>query len=207
MTASAFRSRLNFYTTEELELIVKRGARVLKCEMSEDGAREIARRARGTPRVAGRLLRRVRDFAAVDGAPTITAMVADKALRELEVDAEGLDMLDHRYLKCIAVNYEGGPVGIETIAAALSEPRDALEEIIEPYLLAAGLHRPHAAGPRLHHEDVPASGADGADAHARSDSAVRRRSWSNVGATTGRPYKMSMRHPDASTTSAAAPCR
>jgi Holliday junction DNA helicase RuvB len=130
--------RLNFYTTDELELIVKRGARVLRCEMSEDGAREIARRARGTPRVAGRLLRRVRDFAAVEGARSVTAAVADRALRELEVDAEGLDMLDHRYLKCIALNYEGGPVGIETIAAALSEPRDALEEIIEPYLLQQG---------------------------------------------------------------------
>ncbi|MEZ5924254.1 MAG: Holliday junction branch migration DNA helicase RuvB [Hyphomicrobiaceae bacterium] len=130
--------RLNFYTTEELELIVKRGARVLRCEMSEDGAREIARRARGTPRVAGRLLRRVRDFAAVDGVPSVTASVADSALRELEVDAEGLDMLDHRYLNCIVVNYEGGPVGIETIAAALSEPRDALEEIVEPYLLQQG---------------------------------------------------------------------
>jgi Holliday junction DNA helicase RuvB len=130
--------RLNFYTAEELELIVKRGARVLRCEMSEDGAREIARRARGTPRVAGRLLRRVRDFAAVEGAASVTSKVADRALRELEVDAEGLDMLDHRYLRCIAVNYEGGPVGVETIAAALSEPRDALEEIIEPYLLQQG---------------------------------------------------------------------
>jgi Holliday junction DNA helicase RuvB len=130
--------RLNFYTAEELELIVKRGARVLRCEMSEDGAREIARRARGTPRVAGRLLRRVRDFAAIEGAASVTSKVADRALRELEVDAEGLDMLDHRYLRCIAVNYEGGPVGVETIAAALSEPRDALEEIIEPYLLQQG---------------------------------------------------------------------
>jgi Holliday junction DNA helicase RuvB len=130
--------RLNFYTTAELELIVKRGARVLKCQMSPDGAHEIARRARGTPRVAGRLLRRVRDFASVDGSGEVTAVVADRALRELEVDAEGLDSLDHRYLKCIAVNYEGGPVGIETIAAALSEPRDALEEIIEPYLLQQG---------------------------------------------------------------------
>jgi Holliday junction DNA helicase RuvB len=130
--------RLNFYTAEELELIVKRGARVLRCAMTEDGAREIARRARGTPRVAGRLLRRVRDFAAVEGAGSVTSKVADRALRELEVDGEGLDMLDHRYLRCIAVNYEGGPVGVETIAAALSEPRDALEEIIEPYLLQQG---------------------------------------------------------------------
>ena len=130
--------RLNFYTIDELQLVVERGARVLKAPVTADGAREIARRARGTPRIAGRLLRRVRDFAAVDGAPTIDAKVADKALRMLEVDSEGLDNLDHRYLNCIARNYEGGPVGIETMAAALSEPRDALEEIVEPYLLQQG---------------------------------------------------------------------
>ena len=99
---------------------------------------EIARRSRGTPRIAGRLLRRVRDFAAVDGAVQIDAAVADKALKMLEVDSEGLDALDHRYINCIARSYEGGPVGIETISAALSEPRDALEEIVEPYLLQQG---------------------------------------------------------------------
>jgi Holliday junction DNA helicase RuvB len=99
---------------------------------------EIARRSRGTPRIAGRLLRRVRDFAAVAGAEVIDATVADKALRMLEVDNEGLDALDHRYLDCIVRNYDGGPVGIETISAALSEPRDALEEIVEPYLLQQG---------------------------------------------------------------------
>jgi Holliday junction DNA helicase RuvB len=130
--------RLNFYTVDELELVVARGARVLGAPMSPEGAREIARRARGTPRIAGRLLRRVRDFAAVAGAERIDAAVADRALRALEVDAEGLDALDHRYLSCIARNYDGGPVGIETIAAALSEPRDALEEIVEPYLLQQG---------------------------------------------------------------------
>ena len=130
--------RLNFYTVDELELVVTRGARVLGAPMSSDGAREIARRARGTPRIAGRLLRRVRDFAAVANAGTINAEIADKALRMLEVDNEGLDALDHRYLNCIAKNYEGGPVGIETMAAALSEPRDALEEIVEPYLLQQG---------------------------------------------------------------------
>jgi len=130
--------RLNFYTVEELERVVVRGARVLGAPMAPDGAHEIARRARGTPRIAGRLLRRVRDFAAVAGADRITAEVADKALRMLEVDSEGLDALDHRYLSCIAKNYEGGPVGIETMAAALSEPRDALEEIVEPYLLQQG---------------------------------------------------------------------
>ena len=130
--------RLNFYTHAELELIVTRGARVLGAPMAKDGAMEIARRSRGTPRIAGRLLRRVRDFAAVDGARVIDAGVADKALRMLEVDGEGLDALDHRYLNCIARNYDGGPVGIETISAALSEPRDALEEIVEPYLLQQG---------------------------------------------------------------------
>jgi Holliday junction DNA helicase RuvB len=130
--------RLNFYTVEELEQVVARGARVLGANVSADGAHEIARRSRGTPRIAGRLLRRVRDFAAVAGAGVIDAGIADKALRALEVDGAGLDALDHRYLACIVNNYEGGPVGIETIAAALSEPRDALEEIVEPYLLQQG---------------------------------------------------------------------
>ena len=130
--------RLNFYTVAELEQVVQRGAGVLKCAMSPDGSREIARRARGTPRIAGRLLRRVRDFAIVAKSPIITSEVADAALRQLEVDNEGLDSLDHRYLTCIAKNYDGGPVGIETISAALSEPRDALEEIVEPYLLQQG---------------------------------------------------------------------
>ncbi len=130
--------RLNFYTVGELELVVTRGARVLGAQLSPDGAHEIARRARGTPRIAGRLLRRVRDFAAVAGAETINARVADTALTALEVDSEGLDALDHRYLTCIVKNYDGGPVGIETLAAALSEPRDALEEIVEPYLLQQG---------------------------------------------------------------------
>ena len=115
-----------------------RGARVLGTAINPDGAREIARRARGTPRIAGRLLRRVRDFAVVAKAETIDVELADTALRALEVDSEGLDMLDHRYLGCIAHNYDGGPVGIETLAAALSEPRDALEEIVEPYLLQQG---------------------------------------------------------------------
>jgi Holliday junction DNA helicase RuvB len=130
--------RLNFYTHDELERIVSRGARILGAPMTTDGAREVARRSRGTPRIAGRLLRRVRDFAAVDGADRIDAVVADRALRMLEVDNEGLDALDHRYLNCIAKTYDGGPVGIETMSAALSEPRDALEEIVEPYLLQQG---------------------------------------------------------------------
>ncbi|WP_119269453.1 Holliday junction branch migration DNA helicase RuvB [Taklimakanibacter deserti] len=131
--------RLDFYTEEELLDIIRRGARVLQVAMAEEGAREIARRSRGTPRIAGRLLRRVRDFASVAGSATIDAKVADKALRNLEVDSRGLDALDHRYLTCIAVNFGGGPVGVETIAASLSEARDAIEEVIEPFLIQQGL--------------------------------------------------------------------
>jgi Holliday junction DNA helicase RuvB len=130
--------RLNFYSESELEEIVNRGARVLGIGMPADGANEIARRARGTPRIAGRLLRRVRDFALVAGANTVDRAAADRALLELEVDAAGLDAMDRRYLVNIAENYGGGPVGIETIAAALSEPRDAIEEIIEPFLIQKG---------------------------------------------------------------------
>ncbi len=130
--------RLNFYTVEELERIVARGARVMGIGMSEDGANELAKRSRGTPRIAGRLLRRVRDFAIVDGADRITRIVADKALRLLDVDAIGLDLMDRRYLLMVAEKFGGGPVGIETIAAALSEPRDAIEDIIEPFLLQQG---------------------------------------------------------------------
>lgn len=130
--------RLNFYTVAELELIVTRGARVLGIGMSEDGANEIARRARGTPRIAGRLLRRVRDVAIVEGAATVTRAIADKALTMLDVDSIGLDLMDRRYLLTIAEKFSGGPVGIETMAAALSEPRDAIEDIIEPYLLQQG---------------------------------------------------------------------
>jgi Holliday junction DNA helicase RuvB len=131
--------RLNFYTEAELELIVNRGARVLGIAITADGANEIARRARGTPRIAGRLLRRVRDFASVAGNPAIDRAVADTALAALEVDAAGLDAMDRRYLKTIVENYGGGPVGVETLAAALSEPRDAIEDIIEPYLIQCGL--------------------------------------------------------------------
>jgi holliday junction DNA helicase RuvB len=130
--------RLNFYTESELELIVNRGARVLGIGMTQDGGNEIARRARGTPRIAGRLLRRVRDFALVGKAAAIDRPVADRALQALEVDKTGLDAMDRRYLTTIAVHYGGGPVGIETIAAALSEPRDAIEEIIEPFLIQCG---------------------------------------------------------------------
>jgi Holliday junction DNA helicase RuvB len=131
--------RLNFYTPPELERIVGRAAGLLGLSLSASGAGEIARRARGTPRVAGRLLRRVRDFAAVAGDEAVDARIADLALNRLEVDNRGLDAMDRRYLGCIAANYSGGPVGVETLAAALSEQRDVIEEVIEPYLIQEGL--------------------------------------------------------------------
>jgi Holliday junction DNA helicase RuvB len=131
--------RLNFYSTAELEQVVARGARLLGMEIDRAGAREIAGRARGTPRVAGRLLRRVRDFAHVAGSPAVTAEVADGALTKLEVDSLGLDAMDRRYLRMIAETYNGGPVGVETLAAGLSEPRDTVEEVIEPFLIQLGL--------------------------------------------------------------------
>ncbi len=130
--------RLQFYTVKELEAIVRRGARIMGLNMTDEGAQEIARRARGTPRIAGRLLRRVRDFAEVAKAEAVTKEIADNALTRLSVDAAGLDQLDRRYLTMIANNFGGGPVGIETIAAGLSEPRDAIEDIIEPYLIQQG---------------------------------------------------------------------
>lgn len=132
-------TRLQFYTVEELEEIVARGARLLDVPAQADGIREIAKRARGTPRIAGRLLRRVVDFALVEGDGTITQALADNALTRLGVDHLGLDGADRRYLKLLAENYGGGPVGVETISAALSESRDALEEVIEPFLLQQGL--------------------------------------------------------------------
>ncbi len=131
--------RLNYYGDDELETIVQRNAELLGVALTPDGAREIARRSRGTPRIAGRLLRRVRDFAAVSGVAPVDAKAADAALKRLEVDLAGLDAMDRRYLQCIAENYGGGPVGVETIAAALSEQRDALEEVIEPFLIQQGL--------------------------------------------------------------------
>ncbi len=131
--------RLVLYTPEELELIVRRGAEKLGMNLTQDGAREIARRSRGTPRIAGRLLRRVRDFAAVGGTPEIDRITADAALTRLEVDALGLDAMDRRYLLRIAEHHAGGPVGIETLAAALSEARDTLEDVVEPFLIQEGL--------------------------------------------------------------------
>lgn len=131
--------RLQFYTPDELQKIMSRAAGKLGMPLTTDGAAEIARRARGTPRVAGRLLRRVRDFASVAGHKAIDAKAADAALQRLEVDRLGFDAMDRRYLGIIAENYGGGPVGVETLAAALSEQRDVLEEVIEPYLIQQGL--------------------------------------------------------------------
>lgn len=127
---------LTFYDTDDLQKIVERNARLLNMNMTTEGAHEIAKRSRGTPRIAGRLLRRVRDFA---GNESITAELADKALTRLEVDKQGLDAIDRRYLRCIAEKYAGGPVGADTLSAALSEERDTLEEVIEPYLMQLGL--------------------------------------------------------------------
>ena len=131
--------RLHFYTVDELESVVTRAAYLLGLGIAEDGAREIAQRARGTPRIAGRLLRRVRDFANVAGEAIVHVKIADAALNRLEVDSLGLDAMDRRYLTMIADIYKGGPVGVETLAAGLSEPRDTIEEVIEPYLIQLGL--------------------------------------------------------------------
>jgi Holliday junction DNA helicase RuvB len=131
--------RLSFYSSSELQAIISRNATILNLDLSDDGAAEIAMRSRGTPRVAGRLLRRVRDFAAVQGDKIVDAKVADTALNRLDVDPRGLDAMDRRYLQCIADNYNGGPVGAETLSAALSEERDAIEEVIEPFLIQQGL--------------------------------------------------------------------
>jgi Holliday junction DNA helicase RuvB len=132
-------TRLQFYTEDELDLIVTRGARLLGVKAEPEGTREIAKRARGTPRIAGRLLRRVVDFVLVEGDGCLTRAIADRALTRLGVDHLGLDGADRRYMQLLADHYGGGPVGVETISAALSEARDALEEVIEPYLLQQGL--------------------------------------------------------------------
>ncbi len=130
--------RLEFYSDLELQHVLAHAARKLKLDLAQDGAAEIARRARGTPRVAGRLLRRVRDFAAADGVDVIDRAVAARSLARLEVDEAGLDGLDRRYLRALIETYGGGPVGAETLAAALAEARDAVEDVIEPYLLQQG---------------------------------------------------------------------
>ena len=138
--------RLNFYAVDELIEIVRRGARVLGVDLADAGAGEIARRSRGTPRIATRLLRRVRDFAAVAKAQRIDRAIADAALVRMEVDGLGLDAMDRRFLRAIAVDFAGGPVGVESVAAALSEPRDAIEDVIEPYLIQQGLVQRTARG-------------------------------------------------------------
>ncbi|MEM9469956.1 MAG: Holliday junction branch migration DNA helicase RuvB [Pseudomonadota bacterium] len=130
--------RLEFYTDQELGDIVARSGRLLDMNLTQDGAAEIAKRSRGTPRIAGRLTRRVRDFAQVSAANTIDKAIADMAMSRMDVDAQGLDSMDHRYMRCIIENYGGGPVGVETIAAVLSEQRDVIEDVIEPYLVQQG---------------------------------------------------------------------
>jgi len=130
--------RLEFYTPAELERIVRRGAALLDMALEDDAASEIARRSRGTPRIAGRLLRRVRDFASVAGDSPVTRRAADAALTRLDVDARGLDAMDRKYLRRIAEHHAGGPVGVETLAAALAEQRDTLEEVVEPFLIQEG---------------------------------------------------------------------
>lgn len=130
--------RLDFYSEADLKKIVQRGAKLLNIEISDDGAAEIAKRSRGTPRIAGRLLRRVRDFGAVSEQKVINSHISDMALKRLDVDDFGLDNFDRRYLQCIVKNYGGGPVGADTLAAALSEERDTIEEVVEPFLLKLG---------------------------------------------------------------------
>ena len=152
--------RLQFYEPDELARIVGRGARILDFDLSPDGAAEIARRARGTPRVAMRLLRRIRDFAAVQLVASVDAAVADRALLRLEVDSRGLDGMDRRYLRAIAENYGGGPVGVETMAAVLGEQRDVIEEVVEPYLMQQGFMQRTPRGRMLteiayRHLDLP----------------------------------------------------
>ena len=143
--------RLIFYTAAELEIIVRRGAGILNLNLTPEGAAEIATRSRGTPRIAGRLLRRVRDFATVQGAPQVDRALADAALTRLEVDARGLDAMDRRYLRRIAEHHAGGPVGVETLAAALFEARDTLEDVIEPFLIQEGLVLRTSRGRMLGH--------------------------------------------------------
>lgn len=152
--------RLNFYTPAELMEVLRRASSLLACKITDDGLEEIARRSRGTPRIALRLCKRVRDFATVAKRDVIDGAIADQALNRLEVDKAGLDSNDYRYLKFIAENYSGGPVGVETIAAALSEQRDAIEEAIEPYLLQIGMLQRTPRGRVLtdnafHHIGVP----------------------------------------------------
>jgi Holliday junction DNA helicase RuvB len=131
-------ARLEFYTTDELTLIVERSAKLLKAQIDPSGATEIARRARGTPRIANRLLRRVRDFAEVKGTGVITKTMADAALAMLDVDPSGFDVMDRKLLEAILLKFDGGPVGIDNLAAAIGEERDTIEDVLEPYLIQQG---------------------------------------------------------------------
>ena len=167
--------RLNFYTEKELEQIVNRGARVLGLPMSDTGANEIARRARGTPRIAGRLLRRVRDFAHVEGAKQVDRKVADRALSALEVDAAGLDAMDRRYLSVIATNYGGGPVGVDTIAAALERAARRHRGHHRAFPHPEGLRAAHPARAALDRRGIQASRPAGTDARPGPVRAVQRR--------------------------------
>lgn len=151
--------RLEFYTVTELKIIVKKNADLLGIAISDDGAEEIARRSRGTPRIAGRLLKRVRDFAIVCESDVVTREIADSALKKLNVDEHGLDSMDKRYLRCILDFYNGGPVGVDTLAAVLSEKRDTIEEVIEPYILQKGLVQRTARGRMLTFEGYKYLGA------------------------------------------------
>ncbi len=140
---------LDFYTDDELRIIVNRLSGILQFKITNDGALEIAKRCRGTPRVAGRLTRRVRDYAVVHGIDEMTAEMADTALQKLAVDALGLDELDRKYMRCLAEFYNGGPAGIETLSAALAQERDVLEEVVEPFLVQKGLIMRTARGRML----------------------------------------------------------
>lgn len=131
-------SRLEFYSNDELTTIVKRSAGILNIEIDADGAVEIARRSRGTPRIVNRLLRRVRDFAEIEGDGVITCELADHSLKRLEVDNQGLDFMDQLLLLSIIDKFAGGPVGLDTLAAAIGEERDTIEDVIEPYLIQQG---------------------------------------------------------------------
>lgn len=142
-------AKLDFYGPNDLQKIIERGAKVLDIKISSEGSFEIAKRSRGTPRIAGRLLKRVRDFALYTGAIEISDIIADKALSQLDIDNDGLDLMDQRYLNCIAKSYNGGPVGVGTLAAALGEEKDTIEYVVEPYLLQKGFIQRTQQGRKL----------------------------------------------------------
>jgi Holliday junction DNA helicase RuvB len=146
LTRFPVRERLDYYHSDQLEQIVLRAGRLLKIEMDPNGAREIARRSRGTPRIANNLLRRVRDYAQVRGDGNITAEIADKSLAMLEIDENGLDEMDKRILEAVIVKFGGGPVGVSSLAVAVGEEPDTIEEVYEPYLIMEGYLKRTAQG-------------------------------------------------------------